>query len=608
MTFFRSPRLAVHRYARVDAATDASVLAGVAPLLVTAPLTSLAVTADEISVVLPATVPLPTAPSATEDGWVAFKVEGPLDFGLTGILSALTAPLASVGIPVFAISTYDTDYILVKHDKADAAIDTWTTTEVGVIRLVVWQRGKLIGHGRFGKVYVGILLASATMVAVKQLRIQGHVYDDDEVDTAATHGAEVALAKIEQEAAIGQALRHPHIVQYYGAQREGGIYSLFMEYLPMGSVHSLLQTFGPLDESIVCVYTSQLLRGLQYLHAIGLAHRDIKCANLLLSDSGCLKIADFGTAKTSELDPKDGEVDDELFATVGSVRDGIGSPFWMSPEIIRAELGADAWTKSDVWSVGCCVVEMVTGEPPWNTFSNPLTAMFHIASETSAPVLPSHLSPVAHDFVMACLTKDPAQRPTASMLLQHAFSTRFRETSVEPDEPGAWYLYYDWTTNAYEYAYYIVDDGGYWVYRVHGAWDWLLFPLSSVVEIALWWLAAVRFLPPDEVLWDDADPNASVYTVSSPVPYASMPELTTEEPHVPTTSNPTPELAPDETIDATTSYVRVLADYATTTEGELALAEHELIVVKAMDDNGWWLGHKADDPSTAGWFPCTILW
>ena len=134
MTFFRSPRLAVHRYARVDAATDASVLAGVAPLLVTAPLTSLAVTADEISVVLPATVPLPTAPSATEDGWVAFKVEGPLDFGLTGILSALTAPLASVGIPVFAISTYDTDYILVKHDKADAAIDTWTTTEVGVIR------------------------------------------------------------------------------------------------------------------------------------------------------------------------------------------------------------------------------------------------------------------------------------------------------------------------------------------------------------------------------------------------------------------------------------------------------------------------------------------
>ena len=81
----------------------------------------------------------------------------------------------------------------------------------------------------------------------------------------------------------------------------------------------MLQTFGPLDESIVCVYTSQLLRGLQYLHAIGLAHRDIKCANLLLSDSGCLKIADFGTAKASELDPKDDEVDDELFATVGYV-------------------------------------------------------------------------------------------------------------------------------------------------------------------------------------------------------------------------------------------------------------------------------------------------
>ncbi|OQR87440.1 hypothetical protein ACHHYP_08851 [Achlya hypogyna] len=133
LTYFPSSRLSVHRYDRIDAATDARILAAVAPLLAAGPLASLTVTADEISVVLPTTEALPIAPRVSEDGWVCFKVEGPLDFGLTGILSALTAPLATAGIPVFAISTYDTDYILVKHDKADAAAATWTAVEVGVI-------------------------------------------------------------------------------------------------------------------------------------------------------------------------------------------------------------------------------------------------------------------------------------------------------------------------------------------------------------------------------------------------------------------------------------------------------------------------------------------
>ncbi|OQR87434.1 mitogen-activated protein kinase kinase kinase [Achlya hypogyna] len=463
----------------------------------------------------------------------------------------------------------------------------------------VWQRGKLVGHGRYGKVYAGILLTSATMVAVKQLRVLG-LGDDD------ASSEEVALAKIEQEVTIGQSLCHPHVVRYLGAQRDGGIYNLFMEYLPMGSVRSLLQTFGPLDESIICVYISQLLRGLLYLHAAGIAHRDIKCANLLLSDSGCLKIADFGTAKATVFDakaPSPDESNDELFATVGSVRNGIGSPFWMSPEIIRAELGADAWTKSDVWSVGCCVIEMATGEPPWNNFSNPLTAMFHIASETSTPALPSHLSPEAQAFVSACLVKDPAQRPTAAWLLQHPFfqplprsSSHFgwfpKDTPVPPSaSEGDWYVYYDFRTDDYEYAYYVGGDGGYWVYRATGDWDWLPYASPIVIEIALWWLHAVRGFPEylDAVV--DADPFASVYTVTTPMPYASTLELSVEP--------PTPQ--------PPSTYVRVLADYETTTEGELSLVEHDVLLVEAMEDNGWWLGAKADDPSQTGWFPCTYV-
>jgi hypothetical protein len=91
------------------------------PIPDSAPLYSVTRTADELSIVCPAA----DAPSRAkvEGGWRALSVQGPLDFELTGILAALTQPLAAAGVPVFAISTYDTDYILVRYDDVDAAID-----------------------------------------------------------------------------------------------------------------------------------------------------------------------------------------------------------------------------------------------------------------------------------------------------------------------------------------------------------------------------------------------------------------------------------------------------------------------------------------------------
>lgn len=160
----------------------------------------------------------------------------------------------------------------------------------------------------------------------------------------------------------------------------------------------LIKELGPLDEATICTFIRQVTTGLKYLHALGIAHRDLKCANLLLGDGGVVKIADFGTAKQASsvinTPSVEGEDDEDAldtaryriamsaysvnaicmwlsdrYAAYRSVREGLGSPYWMAPELVRAEKGEDAWQKTDVWAIGCIVIEMATGKPPWVSWS-----------------------------------------------------------------------------------------------------------------------------------------------------------------------------------------------------------------------------------------------
>jgi serine/threonine protein kinase len=140
---------------------------------------------------------------------------------------------------------------------------------------------------------------------------------------------------------------------------------------------------------------------------------------------------------------------DSLLVPSRSVREGLGTPYWMAPELVRAEKGDDGWQKADVWGIGCVMIEMATGNPPWvrlvdlsccrcsdfisyvydltpseqDNLSNPLTAMFQIASATAIPLFPPDLSAVAHAFLSRCFVKDPAARASAAELLQHPFLT-----------------------------------------------------------------------------------------------------------------------------------------------------------------------------------------
>jgi len=106
---------------------------------------------------------------------------------------------------------------------------------------------------------------------------------------------------------------------------------------------------------------------------------------------------------------------------------------FMAPEVIQNRDETTLWKKADVWSVGCTVIEMATGSPPWSQYSNPVTAMYHIACVESIPPFPSQLSVRGHNFLSACLNRKPEKRWDTTRLLLHPFVIFKEESSMRPD-------------------------------------------------------------------------------------------------------------------------------------------------------------------------------
>ena len=156
------------------------------------------------------------------------------------------------------------------------------------------------------------------------------------------------LESLKNEVQILSCLSHRNIVKYLGHHhdQENQNFNIFLEYIPGGSINVLLKKYGKFSEKLTQIYTRHILTGLEYLHSFGIVHRDIKGGNVLVENSGNCKLADFGGSKF--LMKKD-ETSEPPF---------VGTLNWAAPEIVRGE---DSGRFADIWSVGCTVLEMLTG-------------------------------------------------------------------------------------------------------------------------------------------------------------------------------------------------------------------------------------------------------
>ncbi|KAF9646117.1 kinase-like protein [Thelephora ganbajun] len=267
-----------------------------------------------------------------------------------------------------------------------------------------WVRGEIIGKGTYGKVYVALNATTGEMIAVKQVEIPRTENDRNDSRQVTV----VEALKLESETL--KDLDHPNVVQYLGFEETPRYLSIFLEYVPGGSIASILRKHGRFNENVTKSFTSQILDGLDYLHSKGIIHRDLKADNILVEEFGFCKITDFGISKRTD--------DINMIGAYTSMQ---GSVFWMAPEVINSKKKGYN-SKIDIWSVGCVVFEMWTGERPWSG-QEAVAVLLQLYQSKVGPPLPGNvaLSPQADDLRKRCFAMNPDERPTAGELRQHPY-------------------------------------------------------------------------------------------------------------------------------------------------------------------------------------------
>lgn len=260
-----------------------------------------------------------------------------------------------------------------------------------------------VGRGSEGSVWRALCIPLRKDVAIK-------IIDLERMPTSAIEDLQ------QQVHTMYSCSMHPHVVRYYTSFVNDQSLWCVMKYLEGGSCSDIMR-FGHLnglDEAAIKIIIKDTLKALEYFHANGHIHRDIKAGNIVISETGTVQVADFGVS---------GSVIEELRTTL------CGSPCWMAPEVMKRawvqNKQTDGYDSSvDIWSLGITALELAKGRPPLSEFAP--SRVFSMVVNNPPPSLEDpkekkKFSSSFKDFISLCLQKDPSKRPTASALLKHKF-------------------------------------------------------------------------------------------------------------------------------------------------------------------------------------------
>src|SRR4051812_43752641 len=240
-----------------------------------------------------------------------------------------------------------------------------------------------LGRGAMGVVYKALDPNIGRTVALKTMRLDVHGADEEEI-----------LKRFKHEAKLAGVLNHPNVVTIYDAGEDQGVFYIAMEFVEGVTLQTLLHQQRVIPAQLMLEVTKQICPAMDFAHKRGIIHRDIKPANIMLTSSGGAKIMDFGIAKA-----------EGGLTSAGQV---LGTPAYMSPEQVR---GKTLDGRSDLFSYGVCLYEMVTGEKPF-TGQNVTTIIYKIMNEQ--PVPPRELDITIHpglsEVVTKALSKNPDER------------------------------------------------------------------------------------------------------------------------------------------------------------------------------------------------------